>query len=188
MNKLKKRALRVVAEHLSMEEVADIKDMFDKLDINKNGQLTLEDLKYGLHKLGHQMADEDVKILMEAADIDGNGTLDYGEFVAISIHLRKIGNDEHLHKAFQYFDENKSGYIEIEELRDCLADDLGPNHEEVINAIICDVDTNKDGKISYEEFATMMKAGTDWRKASRQYSRELFNSLSSKLKKDGSLN
>ncbi|KAJ8492692.1 hypothetical protein OPV22_014413 [Ensete ventricosum] len=188
MNKLKKRALRVVAEHLSMEEVADIKDMFDKLDINKNGQLTLEDLKYGLHKLGHQMADEDVKILMEAADIDGNGTLDYGEFVAISIHLRKIGNDEHLHKAFQYFDKNKSGYIEIEELRDCLADDLGPNHEEVINAIICDVDTNKDGKISYEEFATMMKAGTDWRKASRQYSRELFNSLSSKLKKDGSLN
>ncbi|XP_009394399.2 calcium-dependent protein kinase 20 [Musa acuminata AAA Group] len=188
MNKLKKRALRVVAEHLSMEEVADIKDMFDKLDINKKGQLTLEDLKYGLHKLGHQMADEDVKILMEAADVDGNGTLDYGEFVAISIHLKKIGNDEHLHKAFQYFDQNKSGYIEIEELRDCLADDIGPNHEEVINAIICDVDTDKDGKISYEEFATMMKAGTDWRKASRQYSRELLYSLSSKLKKDGSLN
>ncbi|CAL9115834.1 calcium-dependent protein kinase [Musa troglodytarum] len=188
MNKLKKRALRVVAEHLSMEEVADIKDMFDKLDINKNGQLTLEDLKYGLHKLGHQMADEDVKILMEAADVDGNGTLDYGEFVAISIHLKKIGNDEHLHKAFQYFDQNKSGYIEIEELRDCLADDIDPNHEEVINAIICDVDTDKDGKISYEEFATMMKAGTDWRKASRQYSRELLCSLSSKLKKDGSLN
>ncbi|GAU43634.1 hypothetical protein TSUD_24030 [Trifolium subterraneum] len=28
-----------------------------------------------------------------------------------------------------------------------------------------------DGRISYEEFAAMMKAGTDWRKASRQYSR-----------------
>ncbi|KAJ8485759.1 hypothetical protein OPV22_018244 [Ensete ventricosum] len=187
MNKLKKKALRVVAEHLSVEEVADIKNMFEKMDINKKGQITLEELKHGLHKLGHHIADADVMILMEAADADGNGSLDYGEFVAVSIHLKKIGNDEHLHKAFQYFDQNKSGYIEIEELRDCLADDLGPNHEEVINSIIRDVDTDKDGKISYDEFAAMMKAGTDWRKASRQYSRERFNSLSSKLMKDGSL-
>lgn len=33
----------------------------------------------------------------------------------------------------------------------------------------------------------MMKAGTDWRKASRQYSRERFKSLSMNLMKDGSL-
>lgn len=47
--------------------------------------------------------------------------------------------------------------------------------------------TLQDGRISYEEFAAMMKAGTDWRKASRQYSRERFNSLSLKLMKEGSL-
>lgn len=45
----------------------------------------------------------------------------------------------------------------------------------------------QDGKISFEEFDAMMKAGTDWRKASRQYSRERFNSLSLKLLRDGSL-
>jgi calcium-dependent protein kinase len=33
----------------------------------------------------------------------------------------------------------------------------------------------------------MMKTGTDWRKASRHYSRGRFNSLSIKLIKDGSL-
>ncbi|URE15306.1 hypothetical protein MUK42_12062 [Musa troglodytarum] len=187
MNKFKKKALRVVAEYLSVEEVADIKDMFEKMDINKNGKITFEELKFGLRKLGHQIPDADVQILMEAADVDGTGTLDYGEFVAVSIHLRKIGNDEHLHNAFSYFDQNKSGYIEIDELRDSLVNDLGTNHEEVINAIIHDVDTDKDGRISYEEFAAMMKAGTDWRKASRQYSRERFSSLSSKLLKDGSL-
>ncbi|KAG0464312.1 hypothetical protein HPP92_020381 [Vanilla planifolia] len=121
------------------------------------------------------------------ADVDGDGTLEYGEFVALSVHLKKMGNDEHLHKAFNFFDQNKSGFIEIGELSEALADDLGPNHEEVINAIIRDVDTDKDGKISYEEFAAMMKAGTDWRKASRQYSRERFTSLSARLMKDGSL-
>ncbi|KAL0921694.1 hypothetical protein M5K25_008794 [Dendrobium thyrsiflorum] len=187
MNKFKKRALRVVAEHLSVEEVADIKEMFKKLDVDNNGRITIEELKSGLHRLGHQIPDADVQILMDAADVDGDGTLEFGEFVAMSIHIKKLGNDEHLHKAFAYFDQNKSGYIEIEELSDALQDDLGPNLEEVINAIIRDVDTDKDGKISYEEFSVMMKAGTDWRKASRQYSRERFTSLSLKLIKDGSL-
>lgn len=46
----------------------------------------------------------------------------------------------------------------------------------------------QDGKISYDEFVAMMKTGTDWRKASRHYSRGRFNSLSVKLMKDGSLN
>ncbi|PWZ23051.1 Calcium-dependent protein kinase 8 [Zea mays] len=187
MNKLKKKALRVIAEHLSAEEVADIKQMFDKMDVNKNGKLTFEEFKAGLRKLGNQMHDSDLQILMDAADVDRNGTLDYEEFVTVSVHVRKIGNDEHIQKAFAYFDRNKSGYIEIEELREALADELDGSDEDIIGGIIRDVDTDKDGKIGYDEFAAMMKAGTDWRKASRQYSRQRFSNLSLKLQKDGSL-
>lgn len=58
--------LQVVAEYLSVEEVADIKEMFEKMDINHNGKITFEELKLGLHKLGHQIPDSDVRILMEA--------------------------------------------------------------------------------------------------------------------------
>ncbi|PON32481.1 Serine/threonine protein kinase [Parasponia andersonii] len=188
MNKLKKRALRVIAEHLSVEEVAGIREGFNLMDTSNRGRVNMEELRAGLHKLGHQIPDADVQILMEAGDVDKDGYLDYGEFVAISVHLRKMGNDdEHLHKAFEFFDRNQTGYIEIDELRHCLVDEVEDNNEEVIEAIMQDVDTDKDGLISYEEFAAMMKAGTDWRKASRQYSRERFNSLSLKLMKDGSL-
>ncbi|KAF7804086.1 calcium-dependent protein kinase 32 [Senna tora] len=167
MNKLKKRALRVIAEHLSVEEVAGVKERFLMMDTGSRGKINIDELRVGLHKLGHPVPDADLQILMEAGDVDRDGYLDYGEFVAISVHLKKMANDEHLHKAFQFFDQNKSGYIEIEELRDALADEIGTNSEEVINAIIHDVDTDKDGKISYEEFDAMMKAGTDWRKASK---------------------
>ncbi|KDO53691.1 hypothetical protein CISIN_1g009367mg [Citrus sinensis] len=186
MNKLKKRALKVIAQHLSVEEVAGIKEGFHMMDIGNRGKINIDELRVGLHKLGHQIPDTDVQILMDAGDVDKDGYLDYGEFVAISVHLRKMGNDEHLHKAFQFFDQNQTGYIELEELRDALADEVDTS-EEVVTAIMHDVDTDKDGRISYEEFAVMMKAGTDWRKASRQYSRERFNSLSLKLMKDGSL-
>lgn len=63
--------------------------------------------------------------------------------MTVSIHIRRMGNDEHLHKAFAFFDKNATGYIEIEELTECLINDLGTNHEEVINAIVHDVDTDK---------------------------------------------
>ncbi|KNA14653.1 hypothetical protein SOVF_105100 isoform A [Spinacia oleracea] len=180
-------AQQIIADHLSVEEVAGIKEGFALMDTGKKGKIGIDELKSGLHKLGHQISEADLHILMDAGDVDKDGFLNYGEFVAIAVHLRKMGNDEHMQKAFLYFDQNRNGYIEIEELRHSLADELDDNSEEVIDAIMRDVDTDKDGRISYDEFAAMMKAGTDWRKASRQYSRERFNNLSLKLMKDGSL-
>ena len=53
-------------------------------------------------------------------------------------------NDEHLHKAFALFDQNHNGYIEFEELRHALSDEEDINGiEDVINAILQDVDTYK---------------------------------------------
>ncbi|KAI3706667.1 hypothetical protein L6452_24564 [Arctium lappa] len=187
MYKLKKRALRVVAEHLSVEEMAGMKEEFRMIDTGNKGRVNLEELQIGLPKLGHQINDADLQILMESADVDKDGTLNLGEFVAVTLHLKRLANDEHLHKAFNFFDKDHNGYIEVEELRQALSEEGDDTNEDAINVIMHDVDTDKDGRISYEEFAAMMRAGTDWRKASRQYSRERFNSLSLKLMKDGSL-
>ncbi|KAL8141957.1 hypothetical protein V2J09_014989 [Rumex salicifolius] len=187
MNKFKKKAMRVIAEHLSVEEVEIIKDMFSLMDTDRDGKVRYEELRTGLRKVGSQLAEPEIKLLMEVADVDGNGYLDYGEFVAVTIHLQKMENDEHFHRAFMFFDKDGSGYIELDELRDALVDESGETEAEVLNEIMREVDTDKDGRISYEEFVAMMKTGTDWRKASRQYSRERFKSLSLSLMKDGSL-
>ncbi|KAI4343826.1 hypothetical protein L6164_011131 [Bauhinia variegata] len=187
MNRFKKKALRVIAEHLSVEEVEIIKDMFTLMDTDRDGKITYEELRTGLRKVGSQLAEPEIKMLMEVADVDGNGVLDYGEFVAVTIHLQKMENDEHFHKAFKFFDKDGSGYIELDELREVLADESGEAEADVVNDIMREVDTDKDGRISYDEFVAMMKTGTDWRKASRQYSRERFKSLSLNLMKDGSL-
>jgi calcium-dependent protein kinase len=188
MNKLKKKALQVIAEHLGGEEIEGLKEMFQMMDTDDRGAITFENLKAGLLRIGSHLTEAEVRLLMEAADLDGNGTLDYGEFVAATIHLQRLDNDEHLHKAFNFFDVDGSGYIEMDELREALGEDMVVNETDVIRDILQEVDIDKDGRISYEEFAAMMRRGTDWRKASRQYSRDRFNSLSTRLFRDGSTN
>ncbi|RYR16082.1 hypothetical protein Ahy_B04g073053 isoform D [Arachis hypogaea] len=188
MNRFKRKALRVIADFLSNEEVEDIKDMFKKMDSDNDGIVSIEELKAGFQNSGSQLAESEVQMFIEAVDNNGKGTLDYGEFVAVSLHLKRMANDEHLRKAFSYFDKDGNGYIEPEELRNALMEDGADDCTDVANDIFQEVDTDKDGRISYDEFVAMMKTGTDWRKASRHYSRGRFNSLSLKLMKDGSLN
>lgn len=51
------------------------------------------------------------------ADVDNSGTIDYGEFIAATLHLNKIEREDHLFAAFQYFDKDGSGYITPDELQ-----------------------------------------------------------------------
>ena len=56
------------------------------------------------------------------ADVDNSGTIDYGEFIAATIHLNKLEREEHLIAAFQYFDKDGSGYITVDELQQACAE------------------------------------------------------------------
>lgn len=51
------------------------------------------------------------------ADIDNSGTIDYGEFLAATVHLNKLEREENLVSAFSFFDKDGSGYITIDELQ-----------------------------------------------------------------------
>ncbi|KAK8946347.1 Calcium-dependent protein kinase 22 [Platanthera zijinensis] len=43
------------------------------------------------------------------ADVDGNGTIDYIEFITATMHRHKLEREENLYSAFQYFDKDSSG-------------------------------------------------------------------------------
>lgn len=57
---------QVIAEHLSVEEVAGIKEAFAMMDTCKRGKINIDELRIGLQKLGQQIPDADLQILMEA--------------------------------------------------------------------------------------------------------------------------
>ncbi|KAJ6983839.1 calcium-dependent protein kinase 1 [Populus alba x Populus x berolinensis] len=105
MNKFKKMALRVIAETLSEEEIAGLKEMFKMIDTDGSGHITFEELKAGLKRFGANLKESEIYDLMHAADVDNSGTIDYGEFIAATLHLNKIERDDHLFAAFSYFDK-----------------------------------------------------------------------------------
>ncbi|KAF3453465.1 hypothetical protein FNV43_RR03905 [Rhamnella rubrinervis] len=159
MNKLKKLALKVIAENLSEEEIQGLKQMFTNMDTDNSGTITYDELKAGLTRLGSKLTEAEVRQLMEAADVDGNGTIDYIEFITATMHRHRLEREEHLYKAFQFFDKDNSGFITRDELESAMKE-YGMGDDDTIREIISEVDTDNDGRINYSEFCTMMKSGT----------------------------
>ncbi|KAK9740068.1 hypothetical protein RND81_03G008900 [Saponaria officinalis] len=159
MNKLTKLALKVMAENLPDEEMKGLKQMFNNIDTDRSGTITLEELKAGLARLGSRLTEPEIQQLMEAADVDKNGSIDYMEFITATMHRHRLDKDENLYKTFQFFDKDNSGYITKEELRQAM-EEYGMGDEATIKEILDDVDTDQDGQINYEEFVAMMKKGT----------------------------
>ncbi|XP_074569628.1 calcium-dependent protein kinase 2-like [Curcuma longa] len=159
MNKLKKMALKVIAESLSEEEIKGLKQMFANMDTDNSGTITYEELKTGLARLGSKLSEAEIKQLMDAADVDGNGTIDYIEFITATMHRHRLERDEHLYKAFRYFDKDDSGFITRDELETAMIEH-GMGDLETIKETISEVDKDNDGRINYEEFCTMMRSGT----------------------------
>ncbi|XP_009615637.1 calcium-dependent protein kinase 20-like [Nicotiana tomentosiformis] len=155
MNKLKKIAIRVIAENLSGEEIAGLKQMFKMIDTDNSGHITLEELKKGLEKVGANLKDSEINSLMQAADMDNSGTIDYGEFIAAMLHLNKVQKEDHMYAAFSYFDQDGSGYITQEELQQAC-EKFGLSNIPM-EELMREVDQDNDGRIDYNEFVAMMQ-------------------------------
>ncbi|XAR64221.1 Non-specific serine/threonine protein kinase [Bertholletia excelsa] len=158
MNKLKRLALKVIAENLSDEEIIGMKEMFNNMDTDRTGTITYEELKTGLQKLGSNLTEAEIIDLMDAADFDRTGTIDYIEFIAATMHRHGLEKEEQVREAFQFFDKDGNGYITRDEIKHAMTK-YGMGDEDTINEVLDDVDTDRDGRISYEEFAEMMKRG-----------------------------
>ncbi|CAN1148363.1 Calcium-dependent protein kinase 29 [Linum perenne] len=122
MNKMKKLALKVIAENLPEEEIKGLKQMFKNMDTDGSGTITYEELEAGLHRLGSKLSEAELRQLMDAADVDKNGTIDYVEFATATMHMHRLEKEEHLFEAFQYFDKDNSGYITRDEVRHAMSE------------------------------------------------------------------
>ena len=99
----------------------------------------------------------EVEELLATLDTNGNGFIDYTEFLAGCMRSKIYLKEDHLRTAFEYFDKDNSGSISIDEIKQVLSSDefLIPDAE--IEKIVKEVDMNKDGQVDYNEFLEMMR-------------------------------
>ena len=57
---------QVIAESLSEEEIAGLKEMFKAMDTDNSGAITFDELKAGLRRYGSTLKDIEIRDLMDA--------------------------------------------------------------------------------------------------------------------------
>jgi calcium-dependent protein kinase len=110
---LQKASLAFIANQLGHnEEIKVIKDEFDKIDINKDGILSKEELldcnyflKKGMSKL-YPLGEAEKKVaeVLEEVDFNNDGTISFSEFLTVTIKKEQLLSEETLKKAFDLFD------------------------------------------------------------------------------------
>ena len=63
------------------------------------------------------LAEAEVDRIMQIADADGSGEIDYSEWIIASVNKRKLLSQEKLELAFNLFDKDKSGSISADEVK-----------------------------------------------------------------------
>ena len=135
-NKLSRAVLTYIASRLTDDEVKKLKDAFQKIDVNGDGMLTLEELKNAINQ-NPEVHVMNIEQIFKTIDTDNSGVINYTEFLAASIDKRIYLQEDKLRDAFKLFDEDKSG-TEMTKLFEKY-------------------DLNGDGEIDFEEFLNMMK-------------------------------
>ncbi|CAF3781585.1 unnamed protein product [Rotaria sordida] len=143
---------------LSNHQIKELRDTFNLFDRDRSGTISSSELQQVLTALNFKPTDSLLRKIMKEMDIDGNGTIEFEEFIRVmgSVYERKFTENE-MRQAFKCFDTDNSGYITVEELRKVLRQ-LNQNISEqrIIDAL-AQIDIDHDGKISFEEFVHLFE-------------------------------
>lgn len=153
-SQFRKACMSVMAWSLTNEERAKVRDMFLAMDKNKQGTITLQELKNVLTTEFH-LKDEDARGIFDALDTAQTEEIHYSEFLAAMVSTRIAMHDDLMWDTFQRFDCDKSGFITAENLREVLGESFSGAE---VNKLLQEADLTKDGKISYEEFIQYLKS------------------------------
>ncbi|ALC42285.1 CG11165 [Drosophila busckii] len=144
---------------LSKYEEDEFKAAFDILDVEGDGSITVKEIGVVMRALGKSPTDAELQAIINEVDLDGNGSIEFGEFLQVMIlRMCQEPDDDELREAFRVYDKENTGYIGIDQLRFVLMA-LGQKlTEDELEDIIRDGDEDRDGRLSYEEYCNVMSS------------------------------
>jgi len=129
-------------------ESSRLHNLFEKLDLNKDGKIDSEELAEGLHKMGYfHINKEQVEMFLQRSDSSKSGDLSLQEFVE---YLQK--HEKQLHFVFSKLDTNKDGRVNSAEITVAfknLGISIGVEEAE---KLVSRIDDDNSLDISFEEW------------------------------------
>ena len=139
-------------------------EAFKRFDLDGDGYLSLKELGELLKQMGHPIDQEDLMDMTNEIDIEGNGTIDFKEFILLMARkMRDYDNEDEYIEAFRIIDKNKDDLISKEELKEAMTI-IGqfvwgesPTDAD-IEYMIKEADTDGDGFLHYSDFIRKIKS------------------------------
>jgi len=107
-----------MADQLTEEQIAEFKEAFSLFDKDGDGTITTKELGTVMRSLGQNPTEAELQDMINEVDADGNGTIDFPEFLTMMARkMKDTDSEEEIKEAFKVFDKDGNGYISAAELR-----------------------------------------------------------------------
>ena len=142
---------------LTEDEIEEIKEAFDLFDSDGSGTIDPAELKSAMQSLGFEAKNQTIYQMISDLDKDGSGAIDFDEFLdMMTARMSDKDTKEDINKVFRLFDDDKTGYITIKNLRR-VAKELGETMtDEELMEMVERADSDGDGQVSAEDFYNIM--------------------------------
>ena len=145
------------AVKLDDDQIAELREIFRSFDRNNDGSLTQLELGSLLRSLGLKPSPDQLEILINKADTNNNGLIEFSEFAALVspelLAAKSPYTEDQLRQLFRMFDRDGNGFITAAELAHSMAKLGHALTAEELTGMIKEADTDGDGRISFQEFS-----------------------------------
>ena len=158
--KIQQATIALIVHNIQQnEQVEKLRGIFELLDLDKDGQLTYNEIKEAFRTIfpDEYVTNEKMKLILEKLDENKDGVISYEEFLRVTLDEKMLLEKNNLKIAFDKFDLNKDGKLSKEELLNILDNGASDYVDDLLDLI----DKNKDGYISFDEFCHLMNKVID---------------------------
>ena len=154
-----------VHNYPNQDDIILINRVFSKFNTSNNGQLTEEELRKGLMKYlfkgkkNKDAAEKEANSIFIKLDDNKNGYIECEEFIRAGIDKKLLKSKKVLRFTFDFLDKDRNGEISIEELKEVFRNEGDYNDDEYdknMIELVKSIDTDLNGRISFDEFYNMM--------------------------------